>query len=842
MSSRYNHKIVEKKWQSVWADRNIFSAKLDKSKKKYYVLEMFPYPSGKIHMGHVRNYTLGDVVSRYKKMRGYNVMHPMGWDAFGLPAENAAMTEKKHPQDWTYQNIKNMKNQLLKMGLSLDWNREIATCHPDYYKHEQKFFIDMFNAGLAYKKEAEVNWDPVDKTVLANEQVIDGRGWRSGAIVEKKKLSQWFLKISDYSEELLNDLENLDKWPNKVKVMQSNWIGKSEGAEIDFILTENEMGIKENIKVFTTRPDTIFGATFIALSTDHVLTKKLSNINGELKKFVEKCKSTKLDNEKLGFDTKNFVKHPFIKNKKIPVYVANFVLTEYGLGAIFGCPAHDQRDLDFANKYNLEIIPVVKSKNQKKDNFIITDKAYTEDGLIINSDFLNGLSTLNAKKKIIEIIEKNKIGHKKINYKLRDWGISRQRFWGCPIPMIYREDGSVVPVKDDELPIKLPEPNNQNKYSDTLDNIIDWKETVCKETGMKSLRETDTFDTFFESSWYYFRYCSARSQKAFEKEEINYWLPVDQYIGGIEHAILHLLYSRFFTKALRDLGYFKLKEPFEGLFTQGMVTHQTYKNTNNEWVEPKDIKSENGNLTDSHGNVVNSGKIEKMSKSKKNVVDPDDIIKLYGADTARWFMLSDSPPERDLQWTETGIISAHKFLNKIWDLVVKYENYETQVTTNADQKDRLRKTINEIGKFIESFQFNKSVAKIYEYVNLVSSSISNNQISKNDLKWSLEKLSLILQPFTPHISEELWNYFNKESLCINQDWPEEIITFKNIKANIAVQINGKTRNVVEVDTSITKDEIMKIIKNDSKILKYIDGKKILKEIFVPGKIVNLVIK
>ncbi len=505
---------------------------------------MFPYPSGKIHMGHVRNYALGDVVARYKKMKGYNVLHPMGWDAFGLPAENAAMIEKKHPESWTYQNIKTMKSQLLQMGLSLDWDREIATCHPDYYKHEQKFFIDMFNAGLAYKKEAEVNWDPVDKTVLANEQVIDGKGWRSGAVVEKKKLSQWFLKISKYSDELLKDLEGLSEWPNKVKVMQSNWIGKSIGAEIDFKLSEKD----KKIKIFTTRPDTIFGATFIALSIEHPISIDIKKNNIKAKDFINDCKNSNPDKVKKGFDTKLFVEHPYIKGKKIPVFIANFVLMEYGLGAIFGCPAHDQRDLDFAIEYGLEVIPVVSPDNRKKIS--IDKKAYVDDGIIINSDFLNGLKTDRAKSQIISDLEKRGIGVKKINFKLRDWGISRQRYWGCPIPIIYREDGKVLAVHEDELPVSLPDAKVFNETSNSLNNIEGWKETICKETGLKALRETDTFDTFFESSWYYFRYCNARSEKPFEKKDINYWLPVDQYIGGIEHAILHLLYSRFFTKAL----------------------------------------------------------------------------------------------------------------------------------------------------------------------------------------------------------------------------------------------------------------------------------------------------
>ena len=837
MSSRYNHKIIEKKWQTIWSDKNIFKTIKDEKKKKYYVLEMFPYPSGKIHMGHVRNYTLGDVVARYKRMRGFNVLHPMGWDAFGLPAENAALTEKKHPERWTYQNIKTMKNQLQLMGLSLDWDREIATCHPEYYKHEQKFFIDMFKAGLAYKKESEVNWDPVDKTVLANEQVIDGKGWRSGAVIEKKKLSQWFLKISKYSDELLNDLNKLDNWPNKVKIMQSNWIGKSIGAEIDFRVYNND----KKITVFTTRPDTIFGASFIALSTEHELAINISKKNNDLKKFIKDCESLNNEKEKKGFNTGLLVEHPFIDGKKIPVFVANFVLKEYGLGSIFGCPAHDQRDLDFANEYNLEVITVVKPNNVKEDSFNVSVEAYTDDGTIINSKFLNGFSVEEAKIKIINEIENKKIGRKKINFKLRDWGVSRQRFWGCPIPIIYREDGKILPVEEKELPVKLPEIEKFNESSNALNNISGWKETKCSETGMKAFRETDTFDTFFESSWYYFRYCNARLQKPFDKKDIDYWLPVDQYIGGVEHAILHLLYSRFFTKALRDLGYFNLDEPFKGLFTQGMVTHITYKNSKKEWVEPKNVNGIGNVLRDNNQLKVEIGKVEKMSKSKKNVVDPTDIINSYGADTARWFMLSDSPPERDLQWTDTGIVASFKFINRLFEFVEKYKNYKSKKPEDGAIIEELKIRINQVSENIEAFQFNKSVAKIYEFVNILNDAVTKKLLSRNNLKWSLKKLSIILQPFVPHISEEIWSNLDNHTLCINENWIDEDVQNK-IKFNIAVQINGKTREVIEIETHLSKENILDVIKNNEKIKKKISGKNIVKEIYVPGKIVNLVIE
>ena len=836
MSSRYNHKVIEKKWQDIWSEQNIFKTKKDKTKDKYYVLEMFPYPSGKIHMGHVRNYTLGDVVARYKRMKGFNVLHPMGWDAFGLPAENAALIEKKHPESWTYQNIKTMKDQLLKMGLSLDWDREIATCHPEYYKHEQKFFIDMLKAGLAYKKEAEVNWDPVDKTVLANEQVIDGKGWRSGALVEKKKLSQWFLKISSYSDELLDELNNLENWPNKVKIMQSNWIGKSIGAEIDFKITDKD----SDITVFTTRPDTIFGATFLALAVDHELIIEMSKNNPDLKKFIKECKNSNADKIKMGYNIGLSADHPYIHGKKLPIFVANFVLKEYGLGAIFGCPAHDQRDLDFANEYKIDVIPVVKPNNILENKFKIQNEAYTEDGVIINSEFLNGLNIEDGKKKIINDIEKKNIGRKKINFKLRDWGISRQRFWGCPIPVIYREDGEVLPVEEDELPIRLPDIQDFTESSTALENISGWKETVCSKTGKKALRETDTFDTFFESSWYYFRYCNPRLDKPFNKDDIDYWLPVDQYIGGVEHAILHLLYSRFFTKVLRDLGYFKLNEPFEGLFTQGMVTHITYKNENGNWVEPKDVEKIGSGLKDNNNNKVETGKVEKMSKSKKNVVDPNDIINLYGADTARWFMLSDSPPERDLQWTETGISSSFRFINKLYEFVEKFKTYKSIEKDDILVVEDLKIIINQVAANIESFQFNKSVAKIYEFVNILNESISNNKLSKKNFEWSLQKLSIILQPFVPHISEEIWLSIGNKTLCINEKWLEEEVK-KKINAKIAIQINGKTKEIIEIENDLSKEKVLEIVMSSNKINKSLLGKDIKREIYVPGKIINLVV-
>ena len=838
MLSRYNHKVAEKKWQNQWIDKKIFESKKDNNKKKYYVLEMFPYPSGKIHMGHVRNYTLGDVVARYKKLKGFNVMHPMGWDAFGLPAENAAITEKKNPEDWTYKNIQTMKGQLKSMGFSFDWKKELATCHPDYYKHEQGFFIEMFKKGLAYKKESEVNWDPVDETVLANEQVIDGRGWRSGAVIEKKHLSQWFLKTSKYSEELLENLNELKEWPDKVKTMQTNWIGKSVGAEINFNII-NSIEKEKKIKIYTTRPDTLYGATFIAISSQHNLAKKLSEQDNTIKKFIKECEQSNPDKEKLGLNTGIRVEHPITK-KHLPVYIANFVLMDYGLGAIFGCPAHDQRDLDFANKFNLDVIMVIEPiSNIKK----ITDTAFTGEGKLINSDFLNGLDIESAKNKIIEFLQLKGFGSSKVNYKLKDWGVSRQRYWGCPIPILYREDGEIIPVSKKDLPVLLPKYNTENGVLKSLKDIEGWKKTICPETGMKAVRETDTFDTFFESSWYYLRFCNPRLNDAIDFEEVKYWLPVDQYIGGIEHAILHLLYSRFFTKALRDLNYLDLNEPFKGLFTQGMVTHRTFKNTKNEWLEPSEIIAHGEKILDLHGGVVSSGNIEKMSKSKKNVIDPTEIIELYGADTARWFMLSDSPPDRDLEWTERGVVSSYKFINKIWDIVERSSLYKPDLNKNIiNQLDGFDKIINEISINIESFHFNKSVAKIYEYVNLLSSLMGEENISEDELREAIKNLSIIIHPFIPHISEEIWEKTNNCGLCATANWPKtkKIIVLETFK--MPIQINGKTRSLIDVNKDDDKNLILERVMKDNKIIKNIENKEVVKTIFVKDKIVNLVVK
>jgi leucyl-tRNA synthetase len=842
VSSRYNHKKVESLWQQRWEDEGIFKSQKNHKKKKYYILEMFPYPSGKIHMGHVRNYALGDVVARYKRMCGFNVMHPMGWDAFGLPAENAAIKEKKPPSEWTYQNIRVMKSQLKSMGLSLDWSRELATCHPEYYKHEQSFFLDLLSAGLAYKKESLVNWDPVDQTVLANEQVVDGRGWRSGALIEKKNLSQWFLKTSAYSEELLSCLDKLSAWPEKVKLMQSNWIGKSFGAEINFKIKDSKKFKLDKISVFTTRPDTLFGASFCAISNDHPVAKEIVRTDNMAKEFRRKCQSLNPDKEKLGFKTILEVEHPFIKNKFLPVYLANFVLMDYGSGAIFGCPAHDERDYDFAKKYNLDILPVIQS-NDGGEGVTNLKKPYVGGGKLINSSFLDGLQVDEAKIIIIKKLKDLGIGSEKTNYKLKDWGLSRQRYWGCPIPVLYREDGEIIPVPKEQLPVKLPEVSELSGSGNVLQKMEDWKLTTCPETGMKATRETDTFDTFFESSWYFLRYCNPRDKEPFQKEDINYWLPVDQYIGGIEHAILHLLYSRFFIKALRDIGHIEIDEPFKGLFTQGMVTHKTFKNKNGEWLMPEEVVLNKDGWQDALGSEVLVGKTEKMSKSKKNVINPQSIINLYGADTARWFMLSDSPPDRDLEWTDTGILGAYRFINKVWDLTNNILQSPEGETISEDENllTKTNQTKKNVTKNIEDFHYNKAIANIYELANYLQKEKTIKNSNKKILVSAVGDLALILQPFVPHLSEEIWKLLGKQGLAINQDWPkysdvEEAASFK-----IAIQINGKTRDIVEIKKETSKEKLIEVAVNREKVKKYLGISIVKKSIYIPTKVLNLVI-
>ena len=854
MSEKYNPKVIEKKWQTLWDDQKLFESRVIKDQKKYYILEMFPYPSGKIHMGHVRNYTLGDVIARYKRAKGFNVMHPMGWDAFGLPAENAAKENNISPKEWTYENISTMKGQLKQMGLSLDWSRELATCDEAYYHQQQKLFLNFYRKNLIHKKESLVNWDPIENTVLANEQVIDGKGWRSGADVEQKNLSQWFFKITDYADRLLTSLDQLDKWPEKVKTMQKNWIGKSIGCEINFEILSNKLKLKSSyLKIFTTRPDTIFGATFIALSPFHPLVDEITETDSQLNDQVSKLRSQKINeesiskNEKFGINTRVFIKHPFIKNKKLPVYIANFILMDYGSGAIYGCPAHDQRDLDFANKYDIEIIQVIEpNSNEKFDK----KNAITDDGKLINSDFINGLSVADAKSEIINKLVQLKIGEKKVNYRLRDWGISRQRYWGCPIPIIYREDGEIIEVPEEELPIRLPEDVDLSVPGNPLDNHPTWKFTKCPKTGMDAIRETDTLDTFVDSAWYFLRFCSPVSNFAYDDLESNYWMPVDQYVGGVEHAILHLLYARFFTKALDEKGF---NEPFESLFTQGMVCHHTYKNESGNWVFPEDVKKDNDKLIQiSSGENVSEGSIESMSKSKKNVIDPETIIKSYGADAARWFMLSDSPPEKDINWSESGIQGSWKICQKIWVIVNNNKQYLSLPNYQENMKlsnsaEELMYLINQnlaaITKGIEKFQMNVAIAKIYEIVNGLSKfqvKESNDDIA---LCHALKILIRIIEPMVPHLAEECWALINTKQSITFEPWPDVNLAYieKN-NVTIVIQINGKRRAEINTEKDMPEEMIMNKIKSIKNINDALSDKNILKSIYVPNKVLNIVLK
>jgi len=828
-------KKIDKKWQDFWKNNKKVLKDTDK-KKKYYCLEMFPYPSGKIHMGHVRNYAIGDVLARYKSMLGFNVLHPMGWDSFGMPAENAARENNLDPKEWTKKNIATMKNQLQSLGLSIDWDLEISTCDEEYYKHQQSLFIDFFNKGLVVRKETYVNWDPVDKTVLANEQVINGRGWRSNAVVERKKLSQWFFNISKFSDELLNDLDDLNQWPEKVKLMQKNWIGKSVGCEIDF-----EIKDQKNVKIFTTRPDTIFGATFLALSVDHPLCKNFEKRKDfiDFKKKASQVGTTEeaiANAEKIGFDTGFVASHPFIKGKSIPVFIANFILMDYGTGAIFGCPAHDQRDLDFAKKYKLEIIQVVKSNNVVENNK--KDKAYDGDGKLINSDFLNNLSVNDAKQKIIEEIEKRKIGNKKISFRLKDWGISRQRYWGCPIPMIYLKDGTVVPVDKSELPIKLPDNVDLNTKGNPLENHPNWKITKCKKTGESAIRETDTLDTFVDSSWYFVRFCSPKlKEKPFDEKSLSYWMPVDQYIGGVEHAILHLLYSRFFMRAIAlSNEKVKIKEPFKGLFTQGMVCHETYKNKEGKWLSPEEIsKIEKSKI------II--GPAEAMSKSKKNVVDPESMINIYGADAIRWFMLSDSPPDRDIQWSNEGVAAAHRFVQRVWLLNENILKRKEAKVSEKEEKNLLTKTnkyIHKITNLIEKFQLNVAIATIYEAIRFFEENLTKN-VKNQILLQSQANLMKVLMPFMPHLSCECISKIEGENFYSTIEWPKvEKSLLVEEEVIIVVQVNGKKRGLFSTKKDTAEQEAIDRAKKIENIEKNLKNKKIIKKIFVKNKIVNFI--
>jgi leucyl-tRNA synthetase len=871
-NDRYNPREAEARWQRVWDAQGIFATDNADPRPKYYVLEMFPYPSGRIHMGHVRNYTMGDVVARYKRAKGFNVLHPMGWDAFGMPAENAAMANKVHPKSWTYDNIAAMKKQLQSMGLSLDWKREIATCDPAYYKHQQRMFIDFLKAGLVERKQSKVNWDPVDQTVLANEQVIDGRGWRSGALVEQRELTQWFFKISAFSDDLLAALDTLDRWPDKVRTMQRNWIGRSEGLLVRFALdaATTPNGASE-LEIFTTRPDTLFGAKFMALSPDHPLAAAAAKSNPALAEFIAECKrrgtaQAEIDTaEKQGFDTGIRAAHPFDPSWTLPVYVANFILMEYGTGAIFGCPAHDQRDLDFVNKYGLGNTPVVCPEGQDAANFIITDTAYDGDGRLINSRFLDGMTIEAAKEDVAVRLERTQlagkpVGRRQINYRLRDWGISRQRYWGCPIPVIHCEACGTVPVPIKDLPVQLPDDIEFDRPGNPLDRHPTWKNVACPACGKAARRETDTMDTFVDSSWYFARFTDPWNTEAPTDPAIaNHWLPVDQYIGGIEHAILHLLYSRFFTRAMKTTGHVGFDEPFAGLFTQGMVVHETYRRADGTFAAPAEIRIEtDGEVRRASliatGEAVEIGSIEKMSKSKRNTVDPDDIIAGYGADTARWFMLSDSPPDRDVIWTEDGVQGAWRFVQRLWRMVNRFAELERGPVSFGGQgpegaalaiRQVAHRRLKRVEDCLERLNFNTAVAQIYEFSATLGAVTDPARLHDADsvvaLREAFEILIRLVAPMMPHLAEECWAALGKSGLVSQADWPavepglliEDTIT-------LPVQVNGKKRADISVSRNAQNAEIEAAVLALDAVKRALDGKLPRKVIIVPQRIVNVV--
>ena len=857
--SRLDAPSIERKWQQRWQDAGCFNADMASEKPKYYVLEMFPYPSGRIHMGHVRNYTLGDVVARVKRARGYNVLHPMGWDAFGLPAENAAIERGVHPAKWTYENIEGMREQLKSMGLSYDWSREFATCDPSYYRFEQKMFLDFMKNDLAYKKESWVNWDPVENTVLANEQVVDGCGWRSGAPVERRLLSQWFLKITAFSEDLLNAIEGLDRWPDRVRIMQHNWIGKSKGARITFQLTEVPSGADNGIEVFTTRPDTLYGASFIALAANHPLILGLAENNTALLDFVEECnrmgtsQATIEAAEKKGVDTGLTVDHPFDPAIKLPVYAANFVLMDYGTGAIFGSAGHDQRDLDFANKYNLPVIPVVLPEGEDPDTFKVTDTAYTGDGRLYNSDFLNGMTVEDGIPAAIAKLEELNSGTGETTWRLRDWGVSRQRFWGCPIPVIHCDTCGIEPVPEDQLPVTLPDDVDFDQPGNPIANHPTWKHTTCPKCGGKAERETDTFDTFFESSWYFLRFADPDPEIAFSKEAVKYWLPVDQYIGGVEHAVLHLLYSRFFTRALAACGYLDLDEPFDGMMTQGMVCHQTFKDQNGQWLFPTEVERQGEDQwvkTDTD-QIVDAGRIEKMSKSKRNVVDPELIISGYGADTARLFMMSDSPPERDMEWTNSGVEGASRFIHKLWRMSssengIGLADLGTAMPETLDDAAKTligatHRTIASISEDIERFRFNRCVAALYSLSNSITDAKGDSKAQDWARRFALETLVQLMAPIAPHITEEIWENLGHDQMIAEMAWPEadpKWLIEETI--SIGVQVNGKLRGTIDIVPDCDKSIAEELALALPGVQKILDGQAPKKVIVVPNRIVNVV--
>jgi leucyl-tRNA synthetase len=851
---RYDFRDIEAKWQRVWRARRVFAATEQADRPKYYVLEMFPYPSGKLHVGHVRNYTMGDLVARYRRAQGCNVLHPMGWDAFGLPAENAAIAENIHPARWTYDNIATMRAQLQRLGFAYDWSREIATCHPDYYRHQQKLFLDFLAAGLAYRRESWVNWDPVEHTVLANEQVIDGRGWRSGALVEKRLLSQWFLRITDFTEDLLEAIGGLERWPERVRLMQQNWIGRSEGARVLFDIA----GTGEQVEVFTTRQDTLFGASFLALSPNHPLALRLAERDPGLAAFIAECNRLGTSEavieaaEKRGHDTGLEAVHPFDPNRRVPVYVANFVLMEYGTGAIFGCPAHDQRDLEFARKYGLPVIPVVLPPGADPARFAIGEAAYVEDGTLYNSGFLDGLSVPEAKRAAAECIEALGRGARTVAYRLRDWGVSRQRYWGCPIPVVHCRACGIVPVPERDLPVRLPEDVSFAEPGNPLDRHPTWKHVRCPHCGGGAERETDTLDTFFDSSWYFLRFCSPRAAQAFTREAARYWMPVDQYIGGVEHAVLHLLYSRFFTRALRRCGYpLDIDEPFAGLFTQGMVCHQTYRSEDGEWLYPDEVATDAmGRLVDRAGRPVAVGRHEKMSKSKKNVVGLDEIVDTYGADTARFYLLSDSPPERDLEWTAAGIEGIWRYVNRIWRMIDEPAAALPPPHTPppaalppevAAVRRAIHKTVATVTDDLDKFRFNRAVARIRELTNALEELPADATGAGSVLREGLETLTKLLGPMMPHLAEEMWARLGGEGLLADQPWPvADPDLARDEQVTIAVQVNGKLRATLELPRDAGRDAVESAALALPQVARWLDGKKPKKVVVVPNRIVNLV--
>lgn len=834
---------IEKKWQKIWFEEKAFVVANESDMPKYYVLEMLPYPSGKIHVGHLRNYSIGDCIARFMKSKGYNVLHPMGWDAFGLPAENAAINSHAHPVDWTDQNIKNMRKQLQSIGFSYDWSREIATCDPSYYKHEQKFFLELYAKGLAYQKESLVNWDPVDKTVLANEQVVDGKGWRSGALVEKRHLKQWFIKITNYAEELLTELQNLSQWPDSVRLMQEKWIGKSEGINFTFQIK----GHQSSIAVFSTRPETIFGASFVAVAYNHPIIEQLVDKNDNIVSFIDKCKllntNSALDKaEKAGVHTGLFVIHPFDPNIVVPVVIANFVLMDYGTGAVFGCPAHDERDNELAKVMGLEVKPVIADTDH---NIGVT---CPNDGVIINSQFLNNLSIQDAKQKSIEEFEKRGIGKRTVNYRLKDWGVSRQRYWGCPIPIIHCPSCGIVPVPEEDLPVTLPENITFDGHGNPLDSHPTWKNTKCPKCKEPAVRETDTLDTFFESSWYFTRYCDPHAKDMTNKQACDYWLPVDQYIGGIEHAVMHLLYSRFFTKVMNEEGYLSVREPFNGLLTQGMVLHATYQDSNNNWLYPDEVEKQHDKwIKKSSGQEVFQGRVEKMSKSKKNVVDLESILEQYGADAIRLFVLSDSPPEKDFEWSTNGLEGCARFISKLQqmsDLInTKYVNIVPKHQSPTKLVRLIHHTIKYVTEEIKDFKLNKAIARMRELFNELSDEISKGEEADiYAIHDGFKTLMILLNPFIPHITEELWQNHDMTKRLYQVAWPSfDPSLLESSSYTIAIQINGKLRATHEFSNSSTEQDIRNTVISLPEIQKYLQGKEPNRFIIIPNKIVNIVL-